>query len=189
MIRTSQGRELIRIDNATIPDIISTIRHADQNSAKFIGSTQKLIGPTKLQTYKNIWNWIRLNIRYKADGKRQVTKSPAYLYSSRVGDCKSMAVMTGAILQKMCIPYNLIVDFYDESTPNQGHVYVRTKDGVVIDPVNSRFNQNDQVWKRDVYEGNYICSINGKTPSANYQPQNNLICIIISLLILRELIQ
>jgi hypothetical protein len=181
MIKTSTGRKVIEISNATIPEIIQTIQLADRRSAKFIGDVSKLKGKSNIQTYKNIWSWVRRNIKYRADGPKQFTKSPAHLYKTRVGDCKSMTVMVGAILQKMCIPYDLVVDRYSAASPNQGHIYVKTKDGVIIDPVNSRFNSADIVWDRQTFEGNNICS----TISGRSQNNNTLWLMILLLLISR----
>ena len=168
MVNKSNGVEKSRIEGATITDIISHIREAEKNGSKFITDhlTEMLKGRSNRDTARKIWEFIRSNIQYLEDGEHQKIKSPAKLWTDRVGDCKSMAVFAASVLQKMCIPYDLIVDFYYKDRPNSGHIYIKLKDGTVLDPVNPKFNAVDKAWKSYRIPGHNICKpgiILGKT--------------------------
>lgn len=160
MVTGSSGTEKSRIENATIQDIVNQIREAEKNGAKFITTelAEQLRGRNNTQTAKNIWSFIRQNITYREDGNHQKTQSPAHLWKTRVGDCKSMTVFGASILQKMCIPYKLVIDFYYPSSPNRGHIYIELPGGIVLDPVNSQFNKKDSAWKSVKIPGHKICS-------------------------------
>lgn len=158
--------EAARIEGAKIPDIVGLIMQADKKSGQFIGDVSGLLGRTEKETLKNVWAFVRSNVRYKEDGGRvEVVKSPRAAIITGYADCKSMAVMTGAILKKMGLPYFYRVVFYEKNRPNSGHIYVvaKTNDGekVVVDPVDSVFNRETPYWKKTDYSIGKIESIKG----------------------------
>lgn len=171
MVNKSNQKEVSRIEGATISDILQQIRQAEQNGAKFITSelAELLKGKTYKETARNIWSFIRKNIQYKEDGAHQKIQSPGALWQSRVGDCKSMTVFGASILQKMCVPYNLIVDFYYPDMPTKGHIFIELPDKTILDPVNSKFNEKDKAWKTVQIKGYQICgnSLGSKTKTKN----------------------
>lgn len=108
-------------------------------------------GATIEQTCKNIWNFLKYQIRYKADkDDLQPIKLPSQFLASGVGDCKSFALFTAAILDNLKIPYQINWTNYRDkfgkapdypATPS--HVYVTAYDNlrpVIIDGVYNLFN-------------------------------------------------
>lgn len=96
-------------------------------------------GSSEEATARNIFNFLLTKIKYKADGQHQQVKLPSALLRTRVGDCKSYALFTAAILTNLNIPYVLVYASYSNSkTPE--HVYVMTQNGVIIDAVWKKFN-------------------------------------------------
>jgi len=95
-------------------------------------------GATTKATAKNIHTFIQDNIEYREDPPGvQDIKSPAKLYASGFGDCKSFSLFAGSVLQNLGISYYYrFVGFAgdDEVT----HVYVVVQDGpqeYIIDAV------------------------------------------------------
>lgn len=97
-------------------------------------------GATDRQTALNIFNYLKTKINYKADGNHQKVKLPSALLRTRVGDCKSYALFTAAILQNLKIPYRFTYASYDPNNKEPEHIYVTTDSGYIIDAVWGRFN-------------------------------------------------
>jgi len=96
-------------------------------------------GASEEQTAKNIFSFLLNKITYRADGQHQKVKLPSALLRERVGDCKSYALFTAAILTNLNIPYSFIYASYSNSkTPE--HIYVQTQNGIIIDAVWKKFN-------------------------------------------------
>lgn len=148
MVRKSHGIEKARIEGAGVDEIIEQIRLAESRGAAFLTSeVETLRGKNNRETARNIWSFIRQNIEYREDGEHQRTQSPAHLWKTRKGDCKSMTVFAASVLQKLGVPYDLTVDFYNSDSPQKGHIFVTLKDGTILDPVNQVFNRKDRAWK------------------------------------------
>jgi hypothetical protein len=97
-------------------------------------------GKDNLETCKNIWNFLKSNIRYIEDSIFfQDIKLPNRLIKDGKGDCKSYSMFTGSILDCLGIPYKFAYTSYTDSKTPQ-HVYVQTDDGVIIDAVWNKFN-------------------------------------------------
>lgn len=165
MVGRSKQIEQVVIHDADIPGIMSLIRHAEKQGPQFIKPEliRSIKGRTDKETFYNLWKMLRSGIRYRADGELQKVQSPGALWASGEGDCKSFAVFVASVLQKMCLPYELVLDRYEASRPNHGHIYVRSA-GVVIDPVNPVFNKADHVWKRQTFRGVDYCGTVGSRP-------------------------
>ncbi len=122
-------------------DIINTI-HSYMPYA--IGQSKKRAslfkGKNKLETCKNIFNFLKDNITYVEDSVYfQDIKLPNRLIKERKGDCKSYSMFTASILECLGIPYKFAYTSYtDNKTPQ--HVYVQTNDGIIIDAVWHKFN-------------------------------------------------
>lgn len=164
-----------------IPGVENLILQADADSARFTPrlaeELQKISGSDK-EYFENIHRWVRKNIRYKEDHKTYVDsrgevthleeiKSPGRLWADRVGDCKSMAVFVGSLLQNSGHRYFYRLTRYDPENPDQGHIYTiaKTKSGkeYAIDPVIERFNDEPRWWrKKDIMEttGIYVSGVN-----------------------------
>ena len=92
------------------------------------------------ETAKKIFDYLKKNVKYKADDYRQVIQLPsAIMQPGAVTDCKSLSLFTAAILQNLGIPWHFVLASYTDSTI-PGHIYVQTDSGVIIDVVWGKFN-------------------------------------------------
>ena len=92
------------------------------------------------ETAKKIFDYLKQNVKYKADDYRQVIQLPsAIMQPGAVTDCKSLSLFTAAILQNLGIPWHFVLASYTDS-PIPGHIYVQTDSGVIIDVVWGKFN-------------------------------------------------
>lgn len=108
-------------------------------SQQFKGNTAK----AQYEQLKRLWEWVRNNITYKADGgKAQIIKHPARLYEDNMGDCKSFTVFIRFVLYNLEIPH--IIRFISQTSSRRiDHVYpVAYLDGkeVVLDAVHNMFD-------------------------------------------------
>jgi hypothetical protein len=122
-------------------DIINTI-HSYMPYA--IGQSKKRAsifkGKDNKETCRNIWSFLKHNIKYVEDSVHfQDIKLPDRLVKERKGDCKSYSMFTGSILDCLGIPYKFAYTSYTNSKTPQ-HVYVQTDDGIIIDAVWKKFN-------------------------------------------------
>lgn len=99
------------------------------------------------KTCKNIYDFIRANVKYVEDGtEKQIVAAPARLLQKGSGDCKSMTVLAASILKCLNIPHKIrFVGYQDSGTPNQfTHVYViiplSANTYITLDPVHHKFN-------------------------------------------------
>ena len=122
-------------------DIINTI-HTYMPYA--IGQSKKRAsifkGKDNKETCRNIWSFLKHNIKYVEDSVHfQDIKLPDRLVKERKGDCKSFSMFTASILDCLGIPYKFAYTSYTNSKTPQ-HVYVQTDDGIIIDAVWKKFN-------------------------------------------------
>jgi hypothetical protein len=92
------------------------------------------------EVFKFIFDYLKNQINYKADGKEQQVRLPSGLMRTLQGDCKSYALFTSAILSNLGIPHALCYTSYDEKDSTPTHIYVITKNGCIIDAVYGKFN-------------------------------------------------
>jgi hypothetical protein len=127
-----------KADNKDIRDLIeSLVPTAKSQMANF---SRQFKGGTEKQTCEKIFNYIKSNFTYVADGGQQIVKLPSALLKKKVGDCKSYALFTAAILENLKIPYKFVYTSYS-ANPIPQHIYVVTKDNCIIDVVYGKFNQ------------------------------------------------
>lgn len=100
---------------------------------------QQFKGVTEIDTCRNIFDFLKNDIRYVADGSHQKVKLPSALLREKVGDCKSYSLFTGAILSNLGIPWKYVLVSYRED-PTPTHIYVVTDSGIIIDAVWGKFN-------------------------------------------------
>lgn len=99
----------------------------------------KFKGASEMQTCKNIFDFLKNQITYKADGGHQKVKLPSAFLRERIGDCKSYSIFTYAILYNLGIGCKYVLTSYrDDPTPT--HIYVQTDSGIIIDAVWGVFN-------------------------------------------------
>lgn len=112
-----------------------TYRHtAHQFAQQFARATEEL-------TARAIFDYIITHIRYQEDPDGvQWIKTPARLLSDASGDCKSMAIFTATMLYNLHHPFTIrFVSFTQNPAPT--HVYIVTRTGIIIDPVERINNQ------------------------------------------------
>lgn len=102
----------------------------------------------------NVWDFLKDEITYKADGFHQKIKLPARLVYEMEGDCKSFALFASSIMYNYA-PDNVFLrytSYNNDKTPT--HVYCVLKfghDEIIIDGVWDKFNsEKNYTFKKDV---------------------------------------
>jgi len=146
-------RKVMYPDGGT-SDIIRVIQYADRRSRELVrpGAASRLRGASDYATLRNIYNFVKGNVRYTADRPgEEVVRSPAYLMQTGKGDCKSLSVAIAALCRAEGIPYKY--RFVRQSgAPRLHHVYVvamprdgsAPHDAVILDAVHKAFDQEPQ---------------------------------------------
>lgn len=124
-------------DNKDIRDLL--VKLVPKAKAQMVEFSKQFRGRNTKETCKKIFDYIKSNFTYVADGGEQVIKLPSALLKKRVGDCKSYSLFTASILENLKIPYKFVYTSYNNN-PIPGHVYVTTEDGCIIDAVYGIFN-------------------------------------------------
>jgi hypothetical protein len=103
---------------------------------------------------KNIWNFIRDNIKYEAEPtKDQTTRSFSRIIHDKEGDCKHSALIVGSIAWNM--GYNVVFRFVAyKDAETYGHVYTLIQDTkigktVIVDPLQDFNSEKPFVKKMD----------------------------------------
>ncbi len=140
-------------DNADIRRaIIGSVPKANEQTkelAKFFGRS------SQRETCKAVFDYLKNEMRYVADGETQIIRLPSALLNTRTGDCKSYALFTSAILTNLGIPHHFVMTSYN-ADPTPSHIYVATDDGCIIDAVWGTFDAE----KKPTYR--YEVKPNGK---------------------------
>lgn len=135
---STQRRTTLYRDGDTT-DIIRGILHADADSGRWIDASglDQLRGNTDRETLENIYALMQGRIQYRADRPgHEIIRSPAYLFGTATGDCKSYSVAIGAFCRAFGIPYRY--RFTSQSQKDFHHVYIVARaDGkdIVLDAV------------------------------------------------------
>lgn len=119
--------------------IIQTILEQDLRAYQDVNLFAKAIHADSLYDLTNsIFEFIKQNIKYVEDGMMfQGVQSPAHLWKSKKGDCKSMTIFSCAILRALNIPYTIRFVSYSNSDVYT-HVYCIAhglQNSYIIDPV------------------------------------------------------
>ena len=135
------GQTLLVKANATNGElqraIEAVIPQATKQAAAF---ASRYKGKDEMATCKNIFDYLKNNINYKADGNNQQVRLPSGLMRTKQGDCKSYSVFTSAVLSNLGIPHKLLYAAYDPKDKTPTHIYVMTDSGCIIDAVYGKFN-------------------------------------------------
>jgi hypothetical protein len=124
-------------DNKDIRDLL--VKLVPKAKAQMVEFSKGFRGRNQKETCKKIFDYIKNNFTYVADGGEQIIKLPSALLKKRVGDCKSYSLFTASILENLKIPYKFVYTSYNNN-PIPAHVYVVTEDGCIIDAVYGIFN-------------------------------------------------
>jgi len=151
-IKKSTHQDDVLFQDGDTLDIVSVILHADSLSGEFTERfAPSLRGITDKETTRNVWDFVKTNIRYQRDrtGHERI-KSPGKLWADKVGDCKSMSVFVGSIFKNLGIPYLYRFAHYpNPNRPNDkdvNHVFVVATIGgkeIAVDPVANRWNYEE----------------------------------------------
>jgi len=125
-------------NNSELQRAIEAVIPAATKQAASIADRYK--GKNEAETCKKIFDYLKNNINYKADGANQAVRLPSGLMRTLQGDCKSYSVFTSAILSNLGIPHKLVYASYDPKDPTPTHIYVMTNNGCIIDAVYGKFN-------------------------------------------------
>jgi hypothetical protein len=129
------GTEVLNKDMADNADIRRAIIQAVPKANQQVSKFAKHFGRnSQRETCKAIFDFLKNEIKYVADGSEQVIKLPSALLSTKVGDCKSYSLLTSAILTNLGIPHHFVLTSYN-GDPTPSHIYVATDDGCIIDAV------------------------------------------------------
>jgi hypothetical protein len=128
--RNATNSELQRAIEGAIPQ-------ATKQAATF---ADRYKGKNELESCKKIFDYLKNNINYKADGLEQQVRLPSGLMRTAQGDCKSYSVFTSAVLSNLGIPHKLVYASYDPKDPTPSHIYVVTDSGCIVDAVYGKFN-------------------------------------------------
>ena len=153
-------------DNKDIRDLL--VKLVPKAKAQMVEFSKGFKGRTNKETCKKIFDYIKNNFTYVADGGEQVIKLPSALLKKRVGDCKSYSLFTASILENLKIPYKFVYTSYNNN-PIPAHVYVVTEDGCIIDAVYGIFNAEKKPTYRYTQDMNvrYMAGIGANCTSCN----------------------
>lgn len=131
-------------------DIIRLILFADKandnQAAKEVARlAPRLKGQNDFDTLKNIWSFVRFEIKYIGDPiDYEDVKLPSEVWNSGFADCKSKSIFVAALLKafpQFGIRYRFAA-YDNDSEFTHVYVIVDTQDGfVIVDPVHTRFNE------------------------------------------------
>ena len=135
------GQTILVKTNATNGELQRAIEAAIPQATKQAATfADRYKGKNELETCKKIFNFLKNDINYKADGANQQVRLPSGLMRTKQGDCKSYSVFTSAVLSNLGIPHKLVYASYDPTDPTPSHIYVITDSGCIIDAVYGKFN-------------------------------------------------
>ncbi len=132
---------------ANVHDTMAAIeRIIGENYLSVEALANSLKGNSDEQTFQNIWNYVRQNIRYQNDeqGIEQL-RTPQRTLHDKIGDCDDFSILISAILTNLNINHELVVAAY-KSKDKWQHIYPAAYDNqgirYVIDcvPEIPRFN-------------------------------------------------
>jgi hypothetical protein len=169
-----QGIDVVykgKADNKDIRDLLEKlVPKATEQMKEY---AQKFKGANELETSKKIFNFLKNDIGYIADGEEQIIKLPSALLKKKVADCKSYSLFTAAVLENLGIPYVITYTSYNDN-PIPHHVYIVTKNGIIIDAVYGIFNKEKKAnykYKKNM-NVRYMAGINGSCGCQNRQLGN-----------------
>lgn len=156
--------------NATNAELQAAIEAAiPQAVAQTKSIAQRYKGKSEAETCKKIFDYLKNNINYRADGPNQAVRLPSGLMRTLQGDCKSYSVFTSAILSNLGIPHSLVYASYDPKDPTPSHIYVVTDKGCIIDAVYGKFNAEKKPEFKKLKKMNisYIAGVHSKRKIGN----------------------
>ncbi len=134
IINHSDQKLVTRYSDGDTGDIIETILEMDRQSHRWVRSdaaAQCLVGNNEDETLRNVWAFVKSNVRYRADkAGHEKVQSPGALFASRVGDCKSYSIAEAALLRALDIPYRYRFASYGPGDFTHVYIVARTSSGL-----------------------------------------------------------
>lgn len=157
IIRKSNLRDVQNFADGDTEDIATAIMRMDKTADQWVNpeAAQCLRGRDDYETLRNVWRFVKHNVRYKTDKPGlEVVKSPGALFTMGAGDCKSFSIAEAAILRALGFK-GIRYRFAAYGTGHQvTHVYIVCKLGgedVILDAVYGRFDAEEPyTYKKDI---------------------------------------
>lgn len=149
-----EHREVVKYRVNYNPDIIKTIHAATPRAVQITKPVAELFrGATDTDTCRNIWDFLKSQIRYVKDETNQDIKQPNRFVADGTGDCKSYSLFAASILQNLGIANAYRYASYTNN-PTPQHVYTMAISGpgapIIVDGVWHRFNEQKKFnFKKD----------------------------------------
>ena len=126
-------------------DIIKTIERAFPDAVKSVKEyAHQFKGKDLYESGSNVWNYLKNNISYEADGRNQKILMPRRLAHCKIGDCKSFALFSASILYSLGYNVKFRYTSYNSlRTPT--HIYTIASDNkgneIICDAVWYKYNE------------------------------------------------
>jgi len=144
IIAPPRNTSALRYRDGMTRDIISVILEQDALSQRDIVAAERLRGRDDMDTLRNVFNFVKKNVRYRADRPgKEVVKNPAALFASGVGDCKSFSIAIVSLCRALGFR-NLSYRFAAYAPGDVTHVYPVCYLGgepVILDAVYGKFDR------------------------------------------------
>ena len=137
--------------NQTVSDITGGVIKAINDSKKQAEIIAPyLVGKTKQQTLKNIFNFCKRNVKYiREPNSLQTAKTLPRILADKHGDCKHYAICVASLCKALKLPVKLRLISQNYFSPEPTHIYAVSGIGsveVVVDPVLKNF-ANEAIYK------------------------------------------
>ncbi len=143
-IRPAKNSGVLNTPDGDTQDIIKAILAANRTCAADTKLfARQLIGKTTEQTIRNVWAFVKDNIKYVLDPiGEQFIKTPARTWLDGFADCKSRSIFQASLLQNLGIPFAYRFASYDpRGTYTHVYIVAKPKGGhYVSDPDMPDFN-------------------------------------------------
>lgn len=157
----AENKNVTNFANGNLPQLIQSIHNAIPGAEKQAENfAYKFKGKTAEETARNIFNFLKNQINYKADPpSRQDIKLPSRLVFDGSGDCKSYSLFTVAVLNNLGYQAGLRYAGYSlANKPTHVYPFLLLPNGqkIFIDAVWGHFNSE----KPFTYKKDYLMQIN-----------------------------
>lgn len=144
---------IVKYDQGT-GDIIKELLKAHKDEAKEYDKIYAyFVGNNNYETAKNIFNFLKRNVRYNIEaGSKQTLKSASSIIAQGYGDCKHYSQLAGGILDAISRNKKKInwcyrfASYNDKKQIQHVFVVIKNNDGseIWIDPVLNKFNEKKE---------------------------------------------
>ena len=145
LVPMPDGQRVTKNANGVTTDIIASVRQVfAENSQQTAQLAQALTGSSELETARNIFQFVRRNVRYVLDPPNvQLIRTPADIVHNGTADCKGLAILINSLLANVGIKSAFrFVSF--SAFPTVTHVYTLAFIGgkqYILDACLPNFNQ------------------------------------------------